>query len=228
EWPDTIHDFGGFPDELYRLRYPAPGSPQLARDIVARLAAADVSARLAPSRGLDHGAWIPLSLLLPRADVPVLQVSINSRRSPEQHFALGRALRSLRDSGTLVLGSGGATHNLALYAHARGRDDDSAPPEWVEAFNEWTAGAVAGRRFDDLFRYAERAPFAAQNHPTPEHYLPLFVTLGTAHDDEPGVRIHSSYDRGLLSLDAYAFGLVPPAPREIRVRSAAPGPAVLH
>ena len=228
EWPDTIHDFGGFPEELYRLRYPAPGSPTLARDIVARLAAADVSARLAPNRGLDHGAWIPLSLLLPRADVPVLQVSINSRRSPEQHFALGRALRSLRDGGTLVLGSGGATHNLALYAHARGRDDDSAPPEWVEAFNEWTAGAVAARRYDDLFRYAERAPFAAQNHPTPEHYLPLFVTLGTAHDDEPGVRIHSSYDRGLLSLDAYAFGLVPPAPREIRVRSAAPGPAVLH
>jgi 4,5-DOPA dioxygenase extradiol len=228
ERPDTIHDFGGFPDELYRLRYPAPGSPELARDIVARLTAADVNARLASQRGLDHGAWIPLSLMLPRADVPVLQISINSRRSPQEHFALGRALRSLRDSGTLVLGSGGATHNLALYAHARGRDDDSTPPDWVEAFNEWTAGAVAGRRFDDLFRYAELAPFAAQNHPTPEHYLPLFVTLGTAHDDEPGVRIHSSYDRGLLSLDAYAFGLVQLSPREIRVRTAAPGPAVLH
>jgi 4,5-DOPA dioxygenase extradiol len=228
ERPDTIHDFGGFPDELYRLRYPAPGHPKLARDIVERLEAADIRARLTPNRGLDHGAWIPLSLMLPRADIPVLQISINSRRSPEEHFALGRALRSMRDSGTLVLGSGGATHNLALYAHARGRDDDSTPPEWVEAFNEWTAGAVAGRRFDDLFRYSERAPFAAQNHPTPEHYLPLFVTLGTAHDDEHGVRIHSSYDRGLLSLDAYAFGLAHPVPREIRVRAAAPGPAVLH
>lgn len=228
ERPDTIHDFGGFPDELYRLRYPAPGSPELARDIVARLTAADVAARLAPNRGLDHGAWIPLSLMLPRADVPVLQISVNSRRSPQEHFTLGRALRSLRDAGTLVLGSGGATHNLALYAHARGRDDDSTPPEWVESFNEWTAGAVVGRRFDDLFRYAELAPFAAQNHPTPEHYLPLFVTLGTAHDDEPGVRIHSSYDRGLLSLDAYAFGLAQLSPREIRVRTAVPGPAVLH
>ena len=228
ERPETIHDFGGFPDELYRLRYPAPGSPELARDIVARLTAADVAARLAPNRGLDHGAWIPLSLMLPRADVPVLQISVNSRRSPQEHFALGRALRSLRDAGTLVLGSGGATHNLALYAHARGRDDDSTPPEWVESFNEWTAGAVVGRRFDDLFRYAELAPFAAQNHPTPEHYLPLFVTLGTAHDDEPGVRIHSSYDRGLLSLDAYAFGLAQLSPREIRVRTAVPGPAVLH
>jgi len=226
--PETIHDFGGFPDELYRLRYPAPGSPGLARDIVGHLEASGVSARLAPLRGLDHGAWIPLSLILPRADVPVVQVSLNSRRSPQDHFTLGRALRSLRDAGTLVLGSGGATHNLALYAHARGRDDDSTPPEWVEAFNEWTAGAVAARRYDDLFSYAERAPFAAQNHPTAEHYLPLFVTLGAAHDDEQGVRIHSSYDRGLLSLDAYAFGLVQPLPREIRVRSASAGPAVLH
>ena len=226
--PETIHDFGGFPDELYRLRYPAPGAPELAREIVALLAAAALPAQLAPGRGLDHGAWIPASLMFPRADVPVLQVSIDSSRSPEQHFALGRALRTLRDAGTLVLGSGGATHNLALYAHARGRDDDSAPPEWVEAFNEWTAGAIAARRFDDLFRYSERAPFAAQNHPTAEHFLPLFVTLGAAHDDEKGVRVHSSYDRGLLSLDAYAFGLAPPVPREIRVRSAAPGPAVLH
>ena len=226
--PETIHDFGGFPEPLYRLRYPARGSPGLAREIVEQLEAAGLSARLAPLRGLDHGAWIPLSLMLPRADVPVVQVSINSRRSPQEHFALGRALRSLRDVGTLVLGSGGATHNLALYAHARGRDDDSTPPEWVEAFNEWTAGAVAAQRYDDLFSYAERAPFAAQNHPTAEHYLPLFVTLGAAHDDEHGVRIHSSYDRGLLSLDAYAFGLVQPGPREIRVRSASAGPAVLH
>ncbi len=226
--PETIHDFGGFPDELYRLRYPAPGDPQRAHDIVSRLAAAGMSARLAPERGLDHGAWIPASLMFPRADVPVLQVSIDTARSPEQHFALGRALRSLRDDSILVVGSGGATHNLALYAHARGRDDASAPPEWVEAFNEWTAGAIAARRFDDLFRYSERAPFAAQNHPTAEHFLPLFVTLGAAYDDEPGVRIHSSYDRGLLSLDAYAFGLAPAVPREIRLRAVAPGRAVVH
>jgi len=225
--PETIHDFGGFPDELYRLRYPAPGSPELARVIAERLGAAGFPALLEPHRGLDHGAWIPLSLLFPRADVPALQVSIGTAHSPELHFALGRALRSLRDEGALILGSGGATHNLALYAHARGRNDDSAPPEWVEAFNEWTAGAIAARRFDDLFHYSERAPYAAQNHPTAEHYLPLFVTLGAAHDDEQGVRIHSSYDRGLLSLDAYAFGAAPVS-REIRVRAAAPGPAVLH
>jgi 4,5-DOPA dioxygenase extradiol len=210
------------------LRYPAPGDARLARGISERLTAAGVPTAVDARRGLDHGAWIPLMLMFPRAAVPVVQVSIDSGRSPEEHFALGRALRPLRDEGALMLGSGGATHNLALYARARGRDDDSPPPEWVEAFNEWTAGAVAGRRFDDLFHYAERAPYAAQNHPTPEHYLPLFVTLGAAHDDEPGVRVHSSYDRGLLSLDAYAFGLAAPsAPREIRVRAPAHNP-VLH
>ena len=226
--PETIHDFGGFPEELYRLRYPAPGSPGFARDIATRLAAAELPARLAPSRGLDHGAWIPLALMFPRADVPVVQISIDSARSPQRHFALGSALRPLRDAGTLVLASGGATHNLALYAHARGRDDDSAPPEWVEAFNEWTAGAIAARRLDDLFHYSERAPFAAQNHPTAEHYLPLFVALGAAHDEEHGVRVHSSYDRGFLSLDAYAFGLEAPVLRAIRVRVESPGSAVLH
>lgn len=227
-WPETIHDFGGFPEELYRLHYPAPGSPALARDIAGRLNAAGLPAQLAPQRGLDHGAWIPLSLMFPRADVPVLQISIDSGRSPAQHFALGRALRSLREAGTLIVGSGGATHNLGLYFHARGRDDTSPPPEWVEAFNEWTAGAIAARRFEDLFDYAERAPFAAQNHPTAEHFLPLFVTLGAAYDDEPAARIHSSYDRGLLALDAYAFGLAASVPREIRVPGAATGSVVLH
>ena len=109
----------------------------------------------------------------------------------------------------LVLGSGGATHNLALYAHARGRDDDSAPPEWVEAFNEWTAGAVAARRFDDLFRYSERAPYAAQNHPTPEHYLPLFVTLGASHDAWLAVLGDDCDGRGTLA--SLLYGVLPPS-----------------
>ena len=225
EWPETIHDFGGFPAELYRLRYRAPGDPDLARAIARDLTAASLPARAEPRRGLDHGAWIPLSLMFPRADVPVVQVSLDSSRPPEHHLALGRGLRPLRERGALIVGSGGATHNLALYFHASDRDDDSPPPEFVAAFNEWTAGAIAERRFDDLLRYRDRAPYAAQNHPTPEHYLPLFVALGAAHDDEPGTRIHASYDRGLLSLDAYAFGLAS-APREIRL--AAPRPSVVH
>ena len=156
---------------------------------------ADVDA----ARGLDHGAWIPLSLVYPGADVPVLQVSIDSEQTPAHHFALGRALRPLRDDGVLVLGSGGVTHNLRMYfGAAQGRHDDP-PLEWVEAFNEWTAGAVLARRFDDLLHYVGRAPYAAQNHPTPEHFLPLFVTLGAAHDDEPYALQRDAQVRGALA-----------------------------
>lgn len=228
ERPPTIHDFGGFPAELYRLRYTPQGDPALARSVAERLTAASLPAVVEPLRGLDHGAWIPLMLMFPRADVPTVQLSIDSRRSAEHHFALGRALRSLRDEGVLVLGSGGATHNLGLYFAAGNRTDETAPPEWVEAFNEWTAGAIAARRIDDLLHYRERAPYAAQNHPTPEHYLPLFVTLGAVYDEEPGARIHASYDRGLLSLDAYGFGLdAAPEIPEIRLR-APRNPSLLH
>jgi 4,5-DOPA dioxygenase extradiol len=219
EHPETIHDFGGFPRELYTLRYPAAGDPRLARQVADRLTAAELPADIDGRRGLDHGAWIPLLLMYPRADVPVLQVSIDSAQTPAHHFALGRALRPLRDEGVLVMGSGGATHNLRAYFGAAERGHDSPPLEWVEAFNEWTAGAVQARRIDDLLHYSQRAPYASQNHPTPEHFLPLFAALGVAHDGEPVTRIHASYDRGLLSLDAYAFGVV---------AGAEAPPAVLH
>jgi 4,5-DOPA dioxygenase extradiol len=201
--PATIHDFGGFPAELYGLRYPAPGAPELAREVAVLLQRHSIRAHIEPNRGLDHGAWIPLGLMFPDADVPILQVSISSRRSPREHVAVGRALRVLRAAGVLLLGSGGATHNLGLYFAAR---EDGVPPAWVFAFAEWVAAAIAAGRVLDLERYRELAPYPAENHPTPEHFLPLFVVLGAAFDDERGVRIHSSYDRGVLALDAFAFG----------------------
>jgi 4,5-DOPA dioxygenase extradiol len=222
--PRTIHDFGGFPPELYRLRYAAPGEPALAAEISALLSVAALPSAVEPARGLDHGVWVPLRLMYPDAAIPVLEVSIDSGRRPEHHFALGRALRPLRERGVLLLGSGGATHNLAAY-FAGGSRDDTVPPEWVEAFNEWTAGAIAERRFDDLLDYARRAPYAAQNHPTSEHYLPLFCVLGAAYDAEAGERLHASYDRGVLSLDAYGFGMPPGA---ITQRVSEAQPAVLH
>src|SRR5436190_605026 len=136
----------------------------------------------------------------------VVQGSIDSARDPAWQLALGRALRPLRDSGVLLIGSGGATHNLGLYMHSAGRGEDSPPPPWVAQFNDWLATATTEGRYDDLVHYRERAPYAAENHPTPEHFLPLFATLGAAREDEHGVRLHASYDRGLLSLDDYAFG----------------------
>jgi 4,5-DOPA dioxygenase extradiol len=204
--PATIHDFGGFPRELYELRYPAPGAPELAARIHALLSAVDIDAALEPSRGFDHGAWIPLLLMYPAADLPLVQVSIDSSRDAAWHFALGRALRPLRENGVLLIGSGGATHNLGLYMHAGARGDGAPPPEWVARFNDWVAEAIDQQRHDDLLQYRERAPYVEENHPTHEHFLPLFAALGAARDDERGERIHASYDRGLLSLDSYAFG----------------------
>jgi 4,5-DOPA dioxygenase extradiol len=207
--PGTIHDFGGFPRELYAIRYRAPGAPELAERVAEMLRRESFPARVDAHRGFDHGAWIPLYLMYPAADVPVVQVSIDTRHNAERHVALGRALRPLRDAGVLLLASGGATHNLGLYMYAEGRDDRDVPP-FVTAFNEWTAQAIVERRYDDLVRWRELAPYAAENHPTAEHFLPLFAALGAAGGEEVGERIHSSYDRGLLALDAYAFGLRSP------------------
>jgi 4,5-DOPA dioxygenase extradiol len=192
--PATIHDFGGFPRELYELRYAAPGAPELAARIRALLAAADVDAILEPTRGFDHGAWIPLRLMYPGADLPVVQVSIVSARDAAWHFALGRALRPLRDEGVLLIGSGGATHNLGLYMYAGARGDGAPPPAWVASFNDWVVAAIHEQRYDDLLHYRERAPYVDENHPTHEHFLPLFAPLGAATDDERGTRIHASYD----------------------------------
>ena len=205
--PSTIYDFGGFPRELYELRYPAPGAPELAARVRAMLAAADIDAVLEPTRGFDHGAWIPLRLMYPSADLPLVQVSIDSTRDAAWHLALGRALGPLREEGVLLIGSGGATHNLGLYMYAGVRGDGAPPPACVAQFNEWTADAIEQGRYDDLLHYRERAPYVEENHPTHEHFLPLFAPLGAARDDERGTRIHASYDRGLLSLDDYAFGL---------------------
>jgi 4,5-DOPA dioxygenase extradiol len=148
----------------------------------------------------------------------VLSCARRAQRTTAQHFELGRALRPLRDEGVLLLASGGATHNLRLYMVAAGRA--VATPEGVDAFNAWVADAVEARRFDDLVRYRELAPHAAHNHPTEEHFLPLFVALGAAFDDERGARIHASYDLGLLSLDAYAFGFDRAAAASTRTKAA--------
>ena len=185
---------------------PRPARPELAARIHALLVSADIDAALEPSRGFDHGAWIPLLLMYPAADLPLVQVSIDSARDAAWHFALGRALRPLREDGVLLIGSGGATHNLGLYMYAGARGDGAPPPEWVARFDDWVADAIAQRRYDDLLHYRERAPYVEENHPTHEHFLPLFAALGAARDDERGERIHASYDRGLLSLDSYAFG----------------------
>lgn len=201
--PETIHDFVGFPAGLYRLTYPAPGSPALAASVAELLGEAGWPARTDPSRGLDHGAWVPLRLMYPAADVPVAQLSIDARRGAGHHYALGELLRPLRDQGVLIIGSGGATHNLRLFFGAHHNDP---PPDWVRAFSDWVAEAVAEDRRQDLIDYRSQAPYAVDNHPSEEHFLPLLTALGAAAPGETHLRLHTSHTYGVLMMDNYLFG----------------------
>lgn len=200
--PETIHDFYGFPPELYRLRYPAPGAPKLAERSAGLLASKGLRTDIDPGRGLDHGAWTSLLLMYPAADIPVTQLSIQSYRGPRHHVQLGEALRPLRDEGVLVFASGGATHNLRELSRQRG---NPVPQQWTVEFNEWLADALASRRTDDLVAYRERAPHAVRNHPTDEHLIPLFVALGAGDPGGTTRRLHSSIESGVISMDAYRF-----------------------
>jgi 4,5-DOPA dioxygenase extradiol len=200
--PETIHDFYGFPPELYRLRYPAPGAPKLAERAAGLLEAKGLKTDIDPGRGLDHGAWTSLMLMYPAADIPVTQFSIQSHLGPAHHVRLGEALRPLREEGVLVFASGGATHNLRELSRQRG---NPVPQPWAVEFNEWLADALLSRRTDDLVAYRERAPHAVRNHPTDEHLIPLFVALGAGDPGGTTQRLHSSIDSGVISMDAYRF-----------------------
>lgn len=205
--PETIHDFGGFDRKLYEMRYPAPGDPELAREIAGELRAAGFDAFVATNRGFDHGTWVPLSLIYPDADIPVVQVSIDPGKGTDHHLMLGEALASLRERGVLVIGSGSFTHNLReAFARLRVGDRDAATPAWVAEFAAWmTDRIVAGDRAA-LADYRTKAPFAMENHPTDEHLMPLYVALGAAGPGAPARRLHESRDFGVLAMEAFAFG----------------------
>lgn len=189
--PATLHDFHGFPPQLYDLRYEPPGAPELAARVAA-LAGADIV-----PRDLDHGAWVPLLLGWPDEDIPVTQLSVQPQADPAAHYHLGRALAPLRDEGVLILASGALTHNLRAYF-----SDDPRAVARSRAFADWMADAVEQGRTGELLRYRDEAPEAAFAHPTDEHLLPLFVALGAA--DSPGRVLHRSLD-GSLAMDAYGW-----------------------
>jgi 4,5-DOPA dioxygenase extradiol len=199
---DTIHDFSGFPRALYEMRYPAPGDADLADRICSLLAAAGLPGGIDRRRGLDHGAWVPLLLAYPAADIPVLQISVQSHLGPAHHARLGAALASLRAEGVLVIGSGSFTHDLRRF---RGQAMDApATPDVVE-FADWMDAALVADRRDDLLAYRAMAPHAALEHPTEEHLLPLFVAMGAAGEAARAIRIHQSAMYSILRMDAYAF-----------------------
>lgn len=197
----TIHDFYGFPPALHALAYPAPGDPALAEHVAELIGAAGLPVAVDPQRGLDHGAWVPLMLAWPEADIPVLQLSVQGHLGPGHHLELGRALSPLASDGILVVGSGSFTHDLS---HLRAGHDD-IEPAWVSAFAGWMHTALMDQRTCDLLAWRNLAPHAARNHPTDEHLLPLFVALGAAGPDAVATRLHASTTHGVLRMDAYAF-----------------------
>jgi 4,5-DOPA dioxygenase extradiol len=203
--PETIHDFYGFPPALYEIEYPAPGAPELAARAVELLGAAGIEAGLA-ARGLDHGAWVPMLLMYPQADIPVTQLSIQPRADAAHHFRVGRALRALRDDGVLVVGSGQITHNLR--AADFGATPEQADPSVAE-FTDWFEARLAERDIEALLDYRRRAPHAVRMHPTDEHLLPVFAALGAADDDyRLAIQSLGTYQR-VLAMTNYVFEAAP-------------------
>lgn len=201
---ETIHDFYGFPKELYEINYPAPGAPWLASRVAELLATLSSPVARATARGLDHGAWVPLSLAYPDADIPVVQLSIQTALGPEYHYRLGQLLAPLRSEGVLILASGSFTHDLSSFREYSNALHAPAPA-WVDVFADWMVDALEMGRTDDLLNYRSRAPEALRNHPTEEHLLPLFVALGASAEGKVE-HVHTSTTHGILRMDAFAFG----------------------
>jgi len=208
--PETIHDFAGFPAELYSIKYPAPGAPEVAQRALTLLHDAGIAATANGCRGLDHGAWVPLLRLLPAADVPTAQISIQPSLDAERHLRVGAALAPLVDDGVLILGSGHLTHNLREWiADARRRGsmtiDEREPETYVREFSAWVEQTLQTDDRGALARWQQQAPHALRAHPTPEHFLPLMIAVGAAGPAPNVERIDAGIDSGVLSMDAYLF-----------------------
>jgi 4,5-DOPA dioxygenase extradiol len=200
--PQTIHDFGGFPAELYSLQYPAPGAPALAARAVSLLKDAGITAGVDGCRGLDHGAWVPLLHMYAAHDVPVVQVSLQPEQGTMHHVELGRALAPLAREGVLIVGSGHTTHNLRDWmANVR----RSEPLRYAQAFADWLDARLAAHDTAALVDYREQAPDAVRAHPTEEHFLPLHVAWGAAGEHARVERVVTGFEAGALAMHSWLF-----------------------
>lgn len=199
--PRTIHDFGGFPQDLYQVEYPAPGDSQLARRVQQLLAPLEV--KLDTSWGLDHGTWSVLRHVYPHADIPVVQLSIDENRSASFHFELGRKLAPLREEGVLILGSGNLVHNLHTYAWGRHPRD---PYDWAVRFETTAKELMLAGDYRPLVEYSTLGRDAVLSIPTPDHYLPLLYVLG-ARQQADNLRFPvEGVDGGSISMLAVQIG----------------------
>jgi len=204
ERPETIHDFYGFPPPLYEIRYPAPGAPDVAARARALLEEHRIDAEIDEVRGLDHGAWSPLLYAWPEADVPVLQLSLQTLRGPRHHVLLGRMLAPLAREGVLIVGSGHLTHNLREMRSVRDTSVGAAEP-YVTEFQAWVRECIEAHDLDRLQGYRRLSAGGARAHPTEEHFLPLFVALGAADESYRAERLIDHVESGVMAMDAYLF-----------------------
>ncbi|WP_122455411.1 DODA-type extradiol aromatic ring-opening family dioxygenase [Pseudomonas viridiflava] len=198
--PETWHDFGGFAAELFAVQYPAPGLPDLTREVVELLSASDLPARIDSRRPFDHGVWVPLSLMYPQADIPVVQISLPSRQGPELQTRVGKALAGLRTDGVLIIGSGSITHNLG---ELNWNGDSARVEPWAQAFRDWMIDTLASDDEYALHQYRSLAPHAVRAHPSDEHLLPLYFARGAGGEFSVA---HQGFTMGALGMDIYRFG----------------------
>lgn len=199
--PPTIHDFGGFPRELYQVQYPAPGSPALARRVQELLA--PVTVPLDESWGLDHGTWSVLCHVFPEANVPVVQLAIDATGSPAFHYDLGRRLSALREEGVLILGSGNVVHNLAAYAWGRAGVE---PSDWAVRFESTVRERIQAGEDASLIDYGALGPDAGLSIPTPDHYLPLLYVLGARRPSDTAAFPVEGVEGGSISMLSVRLG----------------------
>ncbi len=199
EFPETIHDFGGFPASLYTITYPSPGAPEMAAKLSMDLKETGISCQVDPARGFDHGTWVPLSRIFPEARIPVLSLSLPEGYSPDHLLQLGTLLREAAPPNTLLFASGGATHNLPAY-----RPGHSPFPQ-CEAFDAWLRKKLTEKKDREILEYLEHSPFPRFNHPTDEHLFPLFVAMGYGYDAPRIQPLHEGFAGGTISLASYGF-----------------------
>ena len=201
--PETIYDFGHSEPRLFEMSYAAPGDPALAERVAHMIGDAGMQVGIDPQRGFDHGVWVPLRLMYPDAGIPVVPLAIQPYESPAHHIAVGRAIARLREEDVLVIGSGTFTHNLRRFYD---ETEESPQPPDVLAFSAYMEEALTSGDTTALENYRTDAPGAVLNHPTDEHLLPIFIAFGAGGEGAPARRIHASADRGVVRMDAYAFG----------------------
>lgn len=200
---ETIYDFYGFPEALYRIKYPAKGNPEAALEVVAALQKRFKQVNTDPTRGLDHGAWTPLRQMFPNADIPVIAVSIQSHAGTAHALAMGEALEELTHQGFLVIGSGNITHNLGdlrMAAMQGGRT-----PAYVQTFADWVEVQVTGHHVQNLIDYRQHSPEGVRSHPTEDHLLPLFVAMGAAGKGASAKAFFRGISSYVIAMDGYTF-----------------------